>query len=151
MCVCVCTIYTRPLSVQVWHSRSCPNLCTSCCNGCLVNRTVARLTASKLKPFMFLVSSFTSADVVIICISMILCDIYMLPAKFRYVIINNGTRKAMCNSRAGVHLGNLSMVQRTTFCKEVSRRGKHKLLLIYLVLYGVLPVGSLYVTSARTT
>jgi hypothetical protein len=46
--------YTRPLSVQAQHSRSCPIISCSCYNGNLVTWTVVCLTATKFKPLILL-------------------------------------------------------------------------------------------------
>jgi hypothetical protein len=54
---------------KAWHSRSCPNSCSSCYNGCLVTWTVVRSTVAKLKPFILCMSGFAYSDVVNTCIS----------------------------------------------------------------------------------
>lgn len=51
--VYVCTIYTRPLSVYPWHSRSFRN---SCYNACLLAQMIVCLNATKFKPHIFCVS-----------------------------------------------------------------------------------------------
>jgi hypothetical protein len=73
---------------KAWRSRSCDNSCRSCYNGCLVTWSAIRLTIVKLKPLIFSVSGFSYSDVVNICIFMILYDLYLLPAQFRYLIVN---------------------------------------------------------------
>jgi hypothetical protein len=73
---------------KTWHSRSCPNSCSSCYNSCLVTWTVVRLTAAKLKPLIISVLGFAFSDVANMCISMILYGLWLLPAQFRYIIIN---------------------------------------------------------------
>jgi hypothetical protein len=49
---------------------------------------VVCLTDAKINPFIFSVSGFPFSDVANICIFMILYDLCLLPAHFRYVIIN---------------------------------------------------------------
>jgi hypothetical protein len=71
-------IHTRSLTVSLWHSISCPSLCSSYYNGCLVTWTVARLTVAKFKPLIFLVWGFAFYDVAKIWIFMILYDLCLL-------------------------------------------------------------------------
>jgi hypothetical protein len=78
--------YIRPLWVYTWHNRSCPNLCSSYYNGCLVSWTVLSLTATKLKSLIFSMSAFS--DTSNICGFMILYDLCSLPGQFLYIIIN---------------------------------------------------------------
>jgi hypothetical protein len=47
-------MYVKLLPVYAWHTRSYPNSCRLCCNGCLVTSTVVRLTSAELKPLIFL-------------------------------------------------------------------------------------------------
>jgi hypothetical protein len=58
-------IYTRPLSVQAQHSRSCPIINCSRYNGSLLTWTVVCLTAAKFKPLILriLCTAFSSRDI----------------------------------------------------------------------------------------
>jgi hypothetical protein len=53
-----------------------------------VTRTAVRFTATKFKPLIFSVSGFSRSDVANICVFVILYGLCLLPAQFRYVIIN---------------------------------------------------------------
>jgi hypothetical protein len=73
------TIYTRPLSVQVQYSRSCPVFSSSCYNGSLVTWAVVCLTTIKFKPLIFPVLGLTLSSVENICIFMVLYESWLHP------------------------------------------------------------------------
>jgi hypothetical protein len=70
---------------KAWNSRSCPESCSSGYNGYVVTWKVLRLTTAKIKPLVFSVIGFTFSDVANICIFLILYDLCLLPAQFRYL------------------------------------------------------------------
>jgi hypothetical protein len=84
----VTIVYMYVQYIQGLHSRSCPNSCSSCCNGCLVTWTVVRLTAAKLRLLIFSVSGLAYSVATNIRIFMILYDLCSLSAQVRYVITN---------------------------------------------------------------
>jgi hypothetical protein len=76
----------RP-SVWAWHSRSCPNSCSSYYNGCLVTWRVACFIVTKFGPHTFSVRA-SPFPIWKICIFVILYDLCLLPPQFHYVITN---------------------------------------------------------------
>jgi hypothetical protein len=76
------TIYTRPLSVQVHYSRSCPIISNFCYNSSLVTWTVVWLTAAKFRPLIFPASRLALSNVANISIFMILYGFCLLPTQF---------------------------------------------------------------------
>jgi hypothetical protein len=78
-----------------------------------------------------------------ICIFIILYDICLLPAQFCYVIIKYTVLGKLCEIRALRKFisGAENLVLQALQCQRcvlqrIPRRGKHKSLLIYLILYG---------------
>jgi hypothetical protein len=89
-------------------------------SGILLTWMIVCLTTAKHECLKFSLSGFTFSHVAYICSFMILYDLCLLPAQFRYVIINIQYLEIQCNSRTGVRLWNLSMMCRTLFCKHHS-------------------------------
>jgi hypothetical protein len=73
-------LYTNPLSVQDFQSRSCSSYL--CYNGSLVTWTVVDLATAKFKPLIFSMSGFTLPYTANMFILMILYDFCVLSAHF---------------------------------------------------------------------
>jgi hypothetical protein len=88
--------------------------------GSLSYLTALSLTATKFKPHAIstCMSGFALSYAANMFILMILYDFCLLPAQFCYIIVYIWRLKALCKSRAGVHLVKFPVVRRTVFCRR---------------------------------